>query len=73
MSELTKDERALLDWLSKEDVSQYGECYGTTFDSLERKGLVELHGSRDHPRAHFLGVGLTAAGRAAVSLAHQQK
>lgn len=63
---LSKDEWFLLEWLSKEDVSQYGECYGAAFDELERKGLVQLNGSRNHPRVMFLGCGLTESGRAAV-------
>lgn len=41
---LTSKELDLLQWLQAEQVSQYGECYGGTLDSLIAKGLVEVHG-----------------------------
>jgi hypothetical protein len=42
MIELTNDEIDLLQWLGKEDMSQYGECHGKNLDSLIAKGLAEL-------------------------------
>lgn len=41
---ITQDEMALLEWLGKEDFSQYGECHGKTLDVLIEKGLAQLHG-----------------------------
>jgi hypothetical protein len=53
MSEqLTDDERDLLEWLSKEDFSQYGECHGKALDSLIAKGLAQVHGPGEHQ--HFI-------------------
>ncbi len=43
MVDLTPTERDLLEWLGKEDFSQYGECYGSNLDSLIRKGLAQHH------------------------------
>lgn len=60
---LSGPQRFLLEWLGKEDVSQYGECRGADFDALERLGLVELLGTRDDPRLDYLGCRLTDAGR----------
>lgn len=42
MEQLNKSERYLLEWLS--DDGQYGECHGTTLDSLIEKGLAEVLG-----------------------------
>ena len=44
MSNLTSSEKFLLDWLSREDFSQYGECHGKDLDALVAKGLVQVHG-----------------------------
>lgn len=43
MVDLTKDERLLLEWLSKDD-GQYGECHGKTLDGLIERGLAMVHG-----------------------------
>jgi len=45
---MTKDERDLLLWLSKEDFSQYGECHGNALDGLVTKGLAQIHGAHEH-------------------------
>ena len=44
MSELTQEECALLEWLAREDYSQYGECHGKHLDALIDKGFARLHG-----------------------------
>jgi hypothetical protein len=64
-------ELLLLKWLSKEDFSQYGECYGATLDALVEKGLAVVHEGRDHQSGFiaqgdglmYRAVSLTAAGR----------
>lgn len=66
---LTPSETFLLDWLSKEDFSQYGECYGRTLDRLVERGLAQIHDDRalaqgDGPM--YRAVSLTDAGRAAI-------
>ena len=62
---LTKAQRFLLEWLSREDWSAYGECYGRELDELLRAGLAEMaqHGAAISGRT---GVRLTDAGRAAL-------
>lgn len=60
--QLSSGEVFLLQWLSKEDVSQYGECMGRDFDRLESLGLVTLDCAKDHPRAAFYAVRLTDRG-----------
>lgn len=74
--DLTKAERDLLDWLSREDFSQYGECHGSDLDGLIAKGLAQIHGPGEHQgfiaQDHtgekglmYRAVSLTEAGRAA--------
>jgi hypothetical protein len=49
--DLSSSEQFLLEWLSKEDWSSYGECHGNDFDRLQSCGLVERkpsHRSREH-------------------------
>ena len=75
---LTKSERFLFDWLTEEDFSQYGECYGKDLDSLIAKGLVQIHGPGEHQSGFiakgqglmFSAVSLTEAG---VQLAIQHR
>jgi len=45
---LTDAERDLLDWLSREDFSQYGECYGKSLDRLIAEGLAQVHKPGEH-------------------------
>ena len=45
---LTASERDLLEWLSREDFSQYGECYGKDLDALIAAGLAQIHGPGEH-------------------------
>jgi len=45
---LTLAQRELLDWLSKEDFSQYGECHGKDLDVLLARGLAQIHGPGEH-------------------------
>ena len=51
-TELTTSERDLLEWLSKEDFSQYGECYGKSLDRLIELGLAQVHAPGQHQ--HFI-------------------
>lgn len=71
--ELTKDERMLLASMAETELSQYGECYGATFDRLLDKGLVEMLGEDTETRNPFIAKGhgimyravrVTDAGRA---------
>jgi hypothetical protein len=48
MTELTEAEAHLLRWLSLEDFSQYGECYGAALDGLVAKGLAQIHEGSEH-------------------------
>jgi hypothetical protein len=75
MNKLTMNERHLLEWLSKRDFSQYGECYGAVLDTLVSKGLAQVHDARE-AQSGFIAQGdtdmhravsLTDAGRAIVS------
>jgi hypothetical protein len=60
----------LLQWLSGEDFSQYGECHGAALDRLVELGLAQVHGPGEHQSgfvAHGTGsmyraVSLTEAG-----------
>jgi hypothetical protein len=81
---LTADEKMLLEWLGREDYSQYGECYGKSLDSLTAKGLAQIHqpGEHQHFIANdfagtkgimFCAVSLTDAGRAALRLLQMPK
>lgn len=74
--DLTPSERFILDWLSKQDFSQYGECRGRTLDRLIQRGLAQIHGPGEHQHfivndpaglmgMEFRAVSLTDAGRAA--------
>jgi hypothetical protein len=57
MSDLTHEERDLLDWLSREDFSQYGECYGKSLDRLMALGLAQLHGEETETQNCFIAKG----------------
>lgn len=70
----TASEQSLLEWLAKEDFSQYGECHGKSLDRLVELGLAQIHGPGEHQ--HFTAKGcelmyravsLTDAGRAVLS------
>lgn len=64
---LSKDERFLLEWLSKEGYSQYGECCGESLNGLIAKGLATVHSfaAQGSARPYCL-VALTDAGRASI-------
>lgn len=75
--DLSADERDLLEWLSKEDYSQYGECHGPALDVLMARGLAQVHGPGEHQNfiasdpagvkgIMFRAVSLTEAGWMAV-------
>lgn len=75
-AELVAGERDLLEWLGKEDFSQYGECHGRALDGLIAKGLAQVHGAEEHQSGFiargsggmYRAVSLTEAGRAALSI-----
>ena len=46
--ELSEQERDVLQWLSNEDFSQYGECHSKALDSLIARGFVQIHGPGEH-------------------------
>jgi hypothetical protein len=48
MTELTKGELDLLQWLGESEYSQYGECHGKDLDSLVAKGLAQIHPPGEH-------------------------
>lgn len=72
---LTKDEQLVLEWLGKEDYSQYGECHGSALNGLLEKGLVQIHQGREHQSGFIVQgdtdmyrvVSLTEAGRDALA------
>jgi hypothetical protein len=76
MDALSKAEFELLEWLSREDYSQYGECHGKALDELVAKGLAQLHGDNGHLGSFiaqgngpmYQSVSLTDAGRAALEV-----
>lgn len=65
LTDLNTSEQFLIDWLSKEDWSSYGECYGKDFDRLSALGIVERKPSnRSREHEHFDLCRLTEAGQA---------
>lgn len=44
---LSEGERYLLQFLSEEEFSQYGECCGSSLDGLIEKGMAELCGEEN--------------------------
>ena len=58
MGGLTLEERDLLEWLSREDFSQYGECHSKALDSLIAKGLAQIHGPGEHQQFIANGTGM---------------
>jgi hypothetical protein len=82
MTDLNADEKQLLMWLSQEDFSKYGECYGSALDSLIAKGLTRLHGEETETNNTFIAKGhgimfravsLTDAGLDVVSLIRSER
>lgn len=64
---LTRSEHHLLDWLSKEDASAYGECKGSALDRLIDAGFARIV-SNDPRGRDYSSVALTDAG---IALRHQ--
>lgn len=64
--ELTDEDQFILDWLSKEETSQVGECEGKAFGRLLGFGLAEL-GPEDPRGEQYRTVKLTDKGKALVS------
>lgn len=50
--ELDDDEQNLLEWLAREDFSQYGECHGKALNRLVELGLAQIHQPGQHQ--HFI-------------------
>ena len=82
MTDLTVREKDLLLWLSEEDFSQYGECHGSTLDSLIERGLAKVHGEETETNNTFIAKGhgvmfravsLTDAGIDVVSLIRSER
>lgn len=75
MADRTANEQFLLEWLGKEDFSQYGECHGSALDALVSAGLVQIHEGRANQTGFIAqgdtgmhrAVSLTDAGRTALS------
>jgi hypothetical protein len=61
---LTSQEKFLLEWLSKEDSSAYGECEGQALTVLINCGLAMV--TPEVPRTGYSRVSLTDAGRQAL-------
>lgn len=61
--ELTNQERFVLEWLSKEDWSSYGECKGEALNGLLSLKMVALE---SEGRSDYDRVCLTDAGWAAL-------
>jgi hypothetical protein len=57
MPELTRAEWDLLEWLGKEESSQYGECYGQSLDVLCGLGLAEVMGEESGLHNTFIAKG----------------
>jgi hypothetical protein len=57
MVTLNRYELDLLQWLGREEFSQYGECYGDTLSSLIAKGLAQVHEAGEHQET-FIAKGL---------------
>lgn len=57
--ELTSQEKFLLEWLSKEDFSHYGECEGVALNVLVKMGLAKV---THRERTGWALVSLTDAG-----------
>lgn len=64
MKELSGEEQFLLKWLSKEDSSAYGECYGYALNTLINTGLAA---TSETPPSDFSRVSLTEAGWSALT------
>jgi hypothetical protein len=54
---LTDDQWDLLDWLSKEDFSQYGECHGPALSRLIDLGFAQVHGEETETDNTFIAKG----------------
>ena len=59
---LSKDEAFVLDWLSKEDTSAYGECCGKALDRLVDLNLAWVAPVPDGIDRGFARVSLTVRG-----------
>jgi hypothetical protein len=74
MTEITSQEKFLLEWLSTDD-GQYGECHGKTLDGLIERGLAVVQGVESGLNNGFIAKGtdimyravsITDAGRLAL-------
>lgn len=67
MTILSKTERFLLEWLSKEDASSFGECKGADLSILVHHGLAQIGPVPPGRDSNYRAVSLTEAGFAALS------
>lgn len=72
MRQFTSMEHHLLEWLSKEDSSLYGECHGKDLDRLMGEQLVEWK-AKDARGDMYSRVGLTETGIAAAKVLGEWK
>ena len=62
MEKLTKDEWRVLEWLSREDGSLFGECHGPALDRLVELGLAEIGPDPAGKGLMYRSVGVTDYG-----------
>ena len=67
LAKLTSQERFLLEWLSKEDASLYGECEGQSLNVLVNLGLATVGPAPEGRHPHYGTVSLTDAGWSALA------
>lgn len=79
-ADLPTEQRILLEWLGKEDFSQYGECCGKSLDALTSLSLVQIHEPGEHQRFIANGtsnmhraVSVTALGRRVLKASHSTR
>ena len=57
MDDLIPDQQDLLRWLGSEELSQYGECFGTALDVLVERKLAEVLGPETEMNNPFIAKG----------------
>lgn len=67
LTDLTSQEKFLLEWLGKEDSSALGECEGQSLTVLTNLGLASIGATPLGRHPHYSRVALTEAGRALLS------
>lgn len=62
----TSQERFLLEWLSKEESSAYGECHGDALNELLRRGFAIVSPAMVGRDPHYRRVSITDSGLASL-------